>query len=374
MGIGHKYLFSPSPHHPIPLSPHPPMIMKPSTLNSKKFDQYFSGTLSDYVRAIAWSPQGKMLAAASAAGEVALWQNDNFTTLQTSNDQSVDCLAFSHDGQFLAVGGQDGLVKIWQGTELIATLENAPAWVDQLTWSPNSHQLAFGLGRRVQVWNADTREIVVILNFESSSILGIDWRSDGKYLAIGGHQGIKVWNCRNWNQEPYVLDIPSVSIAMAWSPDGRYLASGNMDRTITVVESQLLVSGNDPQPWVMRGFPGKIREIAWSDIGNQNGVPILACCSVDGIVVWEKSQDESLGWEATVLTNHVDVINAIAFAPHSLLLASAGADGWVCLWKDAKQISQILTGASDGFSCLAWHPQGKLLAAGGKEGELFIWA
>ncbi|WP_315792128.1 WD40 repeat domain-containing protein [Fischerella sp. JS2] len=348
--------------------------MKPSTLDSKEFDQYFCGTLSDYVRAIAWSPQGTMLAAASAAGEVTLWQNDNFTTLQTGNDQSVDCLAFSHDGQFLAVGGQDGLVKIWQGTELIATLENTPAWVDQLAWSPNSHQLAFSFGRRVQVWNADTREIVVILNFESSSALGIDWRSDGNYLAIGGHQGIKVWNCRDWNQAPYILDIPSVSIAMAWSPDGKYLASGNMDRTITVVESQLLVSGNDPQPWVMRGFPGKIREIAWSDIGNQNDVPILACCSVDGIVVWEKSQDESLGWEATVLTNHVDVINAIAFAPNSLLLASAGADGWVCLWKDAKQVSQILTGSSDGFSCLAWHSQGKLLAAGSKEGELFIWA
>ncbi|TFI51513.1 WD40 repeat domain-containing protein [Mastigocladus laminosus UU774] len=348
--------------------------MKPSTVDSKEFDQSFSGTLSDYVTAIAWSPQGTILAVASAAGEVALWQDDELTSLQTGNDSSVDCLAFSHDGQFLAAAGQDGQVKIWQGTELIATLENAPAWVDQLAWSPKTHHLAFSLGRRVQIWNADTREIVVILNFESSSTLGIDWRSDGKYLAIGGHQGIKIWDCRDWNQEPYSLEIPSVSLAMAWSLDGKYLASGNMDRTITVVESQLLVSGNDPQPWVMRGFPGKIREIAWSSVGDQNGVPILACCSVDGIVVWQKSLDESLGWEATVLTNHVDIINAIAFAPKSFLLASAGSDGWVCLWKKAKQVSQILTGASNGFSCLAWHPQGKLLAAGGKEGELFIWA
>ncbi|MGJ5674766.1 MAG: WD40 repeat domain-containing protein [Nostochopsis sp.] len=348
--------------------------MKPSTLDSKEFDQHFSGTLSDYVTAIAWSPQGTILAVASAAGEVALWQNDELTTLQTGNDSSVDCLAFSHDGQFLAAGGQDGQVKIWQGTELIATLENAPAWVDQLAWSPNAHQLAFNLGRRVQIWNADTREIVVTLNFEFSSALSIDWRSGGKYLAIGGHQGIKVWDCRDWNQEPYSLDIPSVSLAMAWSPDGKYLASGNMDRTITVVESQLLVSGSDSQPWIMRGFPGKIREIAWSSVGDQNGVPILACCSVDGIVVWQKSPDESLGWEATVLTNHVDIINAIAFAPKSFLLASAGSDGWICLWKKAKQVSQILTGASNGFSCLAWHLQAKLLAAGGKEGELFIWA
>jgi WD40 repeat protein len=60
------------------------------------------------------------------------------------------------------------------------------------------------------------------------------------------------------------------------------------------------------------------------------------------------------------------VINAIAFAPNSLLLASAATDGWLCLWNKAKQVYQILTGVTDGFSTLAWHPQGKFLAAGGE--------
>ena len=367
----------PLPHapFPFPLFPFPYLTtMNPSTLNSKEFEQHFCGTLSDYVTAIAWLPQNTILVAASAAGEVTLWENDELTTLQTGNDASVDCVAFSHDGQFLAVGGQDGRVKIWQNRELIATLENAPAWIDKLAWNPISNQLAFSLGRYVQVWDADTREIIVTLNFESSSPLGIDWRRDGQYLAICGHQGVKVWNCQDWNEKPHILNIPSVTIATGWSADGKYLASGNMDRTITVVETQLLTSSDDPQPWVMRGFPGKIRQLTWSDIINQNGSPLLACSSVDGIVVWEKSPDESVGWEATVLTNHVDVINAIAFAPNSFLLASAGTDGWICLWKQAKQVAQILTGASEGFSCLAWHPQGKLLAAGSKDGELLIWS
>ncbi len=348
--------------------------MNPSILNSKEFEQYFSATLSDYVTAIAWSTQGTIFAATSAAGEVALWKNDELTILQDSNNASVDCVAFSHDGQFLAVGGQDGRVKIWQEKKLIATLENAPAWVDKLAWSPTSNQLAFSLGRYVQVWDADFREIVVTLNFESSSALGIDWRNDGQYLAICGNQGVKVWNCQDWNEEPYILDIPSASTATAWSPDGNFLASGNMDRTITVVETLSLLSGDEYHPWIMRGFPGKIRQLAWSDLNSANGAPVLACCSVDGIVVWEKSLDDSLGWEARVLTNHVGIINAIAFAPKSFLLASAAGDGWICLWKEANQVSQILTGASEGFSCLAWHPQGKLLAAGGENGELFIWS
>ncbi len=348
--------------------------MNPSRLNIQEFQPHFSATLSDYITAIAYSPTGTTLAATSSAGEVVLWENGELVTLQAANDTSVDCLGFCQNGDFLAVSGQDGQVKIWRDRKLIATLENFPAWVDQLAWNPTSNLLAFSLGKKVQIWDADTRKIVASLNFESSSALGIDWCSDGKYLAICGHRGVKVWDSQDWKGEPYILDIPSASVAMAWSMDGKYLATANMDRTLFVVETQLLISEEDPQPWVMHGFPGKVRQLAWSEPNSASGAPLLASCSMDGIVVWEVSEDDSLGWEANILTNHVDIINAIAFAPNSFLLASGGADGWLCLWQNVQEVGQILTGVSSGFSCLAWHPQGKQIAAGGNNGELLVWS
>ncbi len=320
-----------------------------STTKSKEFEQIFLATLSDYVTSVAWSPTNSTLAAVSAAGEVALWQDEELEILQPATDKSVDCVAFSHDGQFLAVGGQDGQVKIWRENELVATLENAPAWVDKLIWIESS-------------------EAITTLNFEDSSPLGIDWRGNGKHLAIGGNKGVKIWNCLDWDEEPYVLEMPTVSLALAWSSDCKYLASGNMDRSVTVLE------WGNPEPWVMRGFPGKIRQVTWSDINTPIGAPILATSSVEGMVVWEKAEDESVGWEAQVLTNHVDIIQGIGFAPNSFLLASAASDGWLCLWKKAKNVSQVLTGVPNGYSSLAWHPQGKLLAAGGDNGEIQIWS
>jgi hypothetical protein len=47
-----------------------------SSLKAKiqgEFEQQWRGMLSDYVTAIAWSPQGEILAACSAHGEVMMW-------------------------------------------------------------------------------------------------------------------------------------------------------------------------------------------------------------------------------------------------------------------------------------------------------------
>ena len=116
-------------------------------LNSQQFDLHWRGMLSDYVTAIAWSPQGRILAVSSAAGEVMLWRDLlpsggevawPLLPLQMADSQSINCLAFSKDGQFLAAGGQDGRVKIWRlrldlgvyRCRPLHILEKAPAGVD----------------------------------------------------------------------------------------------------------------------------------------------------------------------------------------------------------------------------------------------------
>lgn len=76
------------------------------------FEQKWQGNLSEYVTAVAWSPDG-ILAASSAAGEVVLWQDGSLINLLPGGLASIDCLAFSADGKFLAAGGQDGQVRVW---------------------------------------------------------------------------------------------------------------------------------------------------------------------------------------------------------------------------------------------------------------------
>ena len=122
----------------------------------------------------------------------------------------------------------------------------------------------------------------------------------------------------------------------------------------------------------MQGFPGKVRQLAWSK-PTVKDAPLLASMSGEGIVVWTKAADPSEGWIPQVLDAHEGMAQAISFQPDTLLLASAAEDGYLYLWQKARRIAQTLEGASAGFSCLAWSTQGTMLAAGGSEGELFVW-
>ncbi|MEO1592832.1 MAG: WD40 repeat domain-containing protein [Cyanobacteria bacterium J06632_22] len=328
--------------------------------------------LQEYVTAIAWCPTGDRLAASSAAGEVVIYslRGGERTVLQTEQGESVDALAISADGRFLAAGGQSGTVWIWQlqggDISLITTLPHKRTWIDCLRWHPHLPLLALGLGRYAQVWDAAAQTVITTLSFDASSVLDIDWHPEGQQLSLGGNQSIKTWQVSDWDDDPEVREIGGASGAIAWSPDGIYLASGNNDRSV-------MVWPQDDDPWRMTGFPGKVRELAWSRPIN-GGAPILASVCGEGIVVWRKAAESSEGWKPRVLDPHEGTVRGVAFQSGSLLLATAAEDGRLCLWSKAARLGQVLTGTADGFSCLSWSPDGTNLAAGGSQGEVLVWA
>jgi WD40 repeat protein len=339
---------------------------------SDSFQKLWQGALTDYVTAIVWSPNGQFLVAASGAGEVSVLdvERRQLTLLQDVDGQSIDCLAFSFDGKFLATAGQRGQIKIWQFQsglpQLTTTLETGLTWIDQLAWSPKTHDLAFQRGFDVQIWNAEKLEVVKILNLEATT-QGLQWSPDGQTLAIAIKNSICVWRTQSWELQHF-WETMAPSSALAWSLAGNYLAVGGIDRTVTIWE------WGDENPWQIQGFPSKVSQLTWSDLPSTIGVPLLVASSSNGIVRWEKDRDHRIGWSSQVLERHHKKVQAIAFQPNSFLLASAADDGQICLWHLAKELSLTLKGATKGFACLAWHPQGHQLAAGGQDGEIFIWS
>ena len=248
----------------------------------RDFDAYWKASLADYVTALAWAPDGSYLAAGSASGEVLLWTGVDSALLRSAaSEQSIGTLGFSADGRYLAAAGQEGSVFVWDLTvlarsvlarsvldqsvpgramaaETVLTLENPHCWIDRLSWHPTQPWLAFGAGAEVKVWDISQAELLTQQNFVASSVLGLAWHPDGRLLAASGHTGVKVWSAADWSAPPELIEVPGASMSVAWSADGQYLASGNLDRTLTVV------SWGNPPPWLMQGFPGKVRQVDWA--------------------------------------------------------------------------------------------------------------
>ncbi len=337
----------------------------------KLFQQQWKKQLSEYITALSWSKDGD-LAASSAAGEVMLWQSQIATLILTpaeAEEKPIDCLEFSSDGQFLASGGQDGKIRIWQikpQVNLIHSIETGEKWIEHLSWHPQNQELAFSLGRYVQILDAVSAQIIVTLPFLSSSVLDLAWHPLGDKLAIAGNGGVKIWEATDRDNDPLFLEMPAACTHITWSSDGKYLAASCMDLTVWVW------SEGSVEPWRMTGFSGKIRNLTWSSI--KSGIaPLLAVSSCQEVIIWQKKQTEQDGWISNGLSFHQGKVCDVQFDPSSLLLASVDSEGMLLLWQKAKQLVQRLVGVKSGFSTLAWHPLGNQLAAGGENGEVVVW-
>ena len=133
------------------------------------------------VRAMAFSPDGKILAVggnSSESGYVSLWdaatpRHDLLATLKShvGVSQEVTSLAFSPDSETLVTGGSDKTVEIWDMRpgrnfgKLIHTLEGHKYPVSAVTYSADGKTIASGDdGGIVNVWSASSHELLLILN------------------------------------------------------------------------------------------------------------------------------------------------------------------------------------------------------------------
>ncbi len=204
---------------------------------------------ADAVRAVAFSRDGKLLAAAGGLparkGEVLIYDVASRKLLQTISGHA-DCiygLAFSPDGKILATSSYDKLIKLWNvstGAE-IRTLKDHIDAVYSLAFTPDGKRLVSGSAdRSVKVWDPATGQRLYTLSEPQDGINTVVLDPTGQRVAAGGlDKTIRVWKLgdKSAELENSLMAHEDSILRLAWSPDGKTLVSSSADGTIKILNA-----------------------------------------------------------------------------------------------------------------------------------------
>jgi WD40 repeat protein len=320
----------------------------------------WSAPAGDYVNLLRWSPDGRMLAIATADGAVAVhdgtegrlrWRHD-------IHGLGTTALAWSPDGTILATGGQDNRLCLWSadGREQQRQVAGR-GWVAALAWSAGG-TLASIAGRELKLWDKLGR-MQQSFDMTESTLTGLRWLDNGQLLTACYGMVARWQPGRDDPLRRYLWKASLLNLEV--SPDERFITAGCQEGAIHLWDAG---SGDDFQ---MSGYPTKVRHTAWSADSRY-----FATGGGEALIIWDCAGAGPQGTEPDYRDVHRAPISAIDFSHGDGRVVSGSVDGRVFAY-DARARRPLggLTGEAE-ISALAWQPGDAWLALGDAQGDVRI--
>ena len=313
----------------------------------------------DGIRSVSFSPDGALLATASADNTVKLWDvttQEKIATLR-GHTNSVTSVAFSRDGTRLASGSFDNTVKLWdvETRENIATLEGHTHSVTSVAFSPNGALLASGASKAftlkgersdghsdgaVKLWDVTTKENIA--TFSVVGVTSVAFSSDA-LLATGGtssfDSSVKLWDVGTGENIATLGGHTDAVWSVAFSSDGTRLALASHGTVkiwnMTTRESTALVDRYRNRDDIL--------SISLSPDGSLLAYGSGHNFSDGRVKLWDVGTRENIA----TFDEHTDAVWSVAFSPDGSLLATGSLDGTFSLWDVAESTHKLAKVSGD---------------------------
>ncbi len=295
-------------------------------------------------------------------------------TVFTETFGSIFSVAFSSDGRYLAAGSVGGEIRVWQvedGTPFTPTgrtkllwsvSDPSDDWVWAVSFSPDGSTLASGNDNNtIKLWDVLTGECLKLLQGHTDRVWSVAWSRDGKTLASGSDdQTVRFWNIQTGQSVKTLSEHTDRVVSVAFNASGTVLASASEDRTIrlwNVSTGECLKT--------LSGHTGSVRAVAFGP-----DETLLASASEDRTIkLWNVSTGECL----KTLSGHTSSIRSLSFSPDGEMLVSGSDDQTLRLWNvHAGEMVKSLQGHTNLVWGVSFSPSG-LLASGSEDQTLRLW-
>ena len=326
------------------------------------------------VYSVAISPNGQLIASASADNTVKIWRPDGtLMPAMLRHEDRVSSVSFSPNGQLLASGSWDNTVKLWRrdGT-LVSTLEGHSDIVLGVSFSPDGQRLASASAdKTIKIWRLDGT-LLTTLTGHQAAVQSVSFSPNGQLIATASaDKTIKIWRL-DGGTNPEKLPLRTLTghtdgvTSVSFSPDGQIIASASADKTIKLwhIDGTLIRT--------LSGHTGLVNSVSFSPDGRT-----LASASFDNTIKLWQSDDGSFSDTETLslltLEGHSNWVSSVCFSPDGKTLISASRDKTIRLWSLDNPFVNTLKGHESAVNAVSFNPDGQTLASGGDDKTVRLW-
>jgi hypothetical protein len=195
---------------------------------------------SDSALAVAFSPDGKLAAAAGLGKKITVWEAMTGRlrfALPSPGGAVRRALAFSPDGKLLAAGGDDRAVHLFEVTtgNVVRTLPNHAGWVQSLVFSADGNLLASASSshnpnknvqeRDLRLWEVNTGKAKRSWTLTGEPAWRLAFTPGGKELASA--EGMICWRDLETGAVTRTFKLERGKLMyLAFTPDGKTMIGG----------------------------------------------------------------------------------------------------------------------------------------------------
>jgi WD40 repeat protein len=297
-----------------------------------------------------------------------------WTREQTSRATKLDLVSMNALRDFETSGQLDSLILAMQAAQdLKKNVANKPL-VNYPAYAPlfNLQTILFNIREHQR------------LSGHQGSVTGLSWQPNGQLLATAATDGqLRLWDMHTFQKKATFAKHPSSLNSISFAPDGETIAAATQDGVVKLWKtSGESIASLAPEMTATLTSDLPIQKASQIAGGENMRKPLntVAFSPQGGLVAAAGGDRQVYLWRTDThrvvrtLIGHKDNIYNITFSPDGQYLAAASNDRTVKIWSVADgKLLNTLEGHSDGVYGVYFSPDGKTLASASADNQIWLW-